>query len=306
MAAQLVSGYLAIAIDLGGTQIRAGIVDETGRIHRREAVRTQSDSNAEIVIAQIVSLIAQVTAGVSPTMIAGIGMSSPGPIDTSTGETLGLPSIKGFEDYALRTVLSERLGRPVALENDGISAVIGEWQLGAGKDFANIVYVTVSTGVGGGVIVDNRVMRGRRGMAGHVGHMSIVPHGERCGCGNLGCWEAYASATNFTKRAKAAGAGDDAAKVFEAARAGNRLALKLVAEQAEYLAQGFVSLMHLFSPDVLIMGGGMSQQFDLLQDPIMEHVSTYAMKPFQGCRIVPAALGTDSGLIGASRLVFMG
>jgi glucokinase len=305
MAAQPVINKQAIAVDLGGTQIRVGLIDETGTIHKRLAVRTMANTDGDTVTNQITELVAQASGGVDKKAIAGVGVSSPGPIDTDVGVTLGLPTIRGFDDYPLCDVLSRKLGRDVILENDGISAAIGEWQLGAGKGCAHVVYVTVSTGIGGGVIVDNHVVRGRRGMAGHVGHMSIVPDGEKCGCGNLGCLEAYASGPNFTKRAIKAGAGNDAAAVFAAARNGDAVAQALVREQAGYLAQGFVSLLHLYSPDVLIMGGGMSQQFDMLEPMIKHYVNNYAMPPFRGARIVRAALGVDSGLIGASRLVFM-
>ena len=305
MAAQPVSDRLAIAIDLGGTQIRVGLIDVAGTIHKRFAVPTLADTNGDTVTSQIAELVARVSDGIDAKTIAGIGVSSPGPIDTDTGMTLGLPTIKGFDDFPLRDVLSQKIRQDVVLENDGIAAAIGEWQLGAGKGCAHVVYVTVSTGIGGGVIVGNNVLRGRRGMAGHVGHMSIVPNGERCGCGNLGCLEAYASGPNFTKRSIKASAGNDAAAVFAAAKSGDAVAQSLVREQAGYLAQGFVSLLHLYSPDVLIMGGGMSQQFDMLYPMIADYVGKYAIPAFRGARIVRAALGVDSGLIGASRLVFM-
>jgi glucokinase len=305
MAAQLVSGQLAIAVDLGGTQIRVALVAADGTVHARVADRTKADANGDVVTDQIAELVSNLRKDMASENILGVGVSSPGPLDTTTGYALGLPTIAGFDNFPLRDVLTRKLGMDVRLENDGIAAAIGEWQLGAGKGCAHVVYVTVSTGVGGGVIVDNHVLRGRRGIGGHVGHMSIVPNGEICGCGNAGCLEAYASATNFTRRANKAGIIGDAAAVFVAAKAGNRLARELVQQQALYLAQGFVSMMHLYSPDVLIMGGGMSQQFDVLQGPINDYVQRYAMPAFRDARIVRAALGVDSGLIGASRLVFM-
>jgi glucokinase len=305
MVARTVNQRPAIAVDLGGTQIRVGVIDDAGHIHKRFAEPTLADTDGDTVCQQIADLVAKACDGMDRSDIAGIGVSSPGPIDTDQGVTLGLVNIKGFDDFPLRAVLSTKLGRDIMLENDGIAAAIGEWQLGAGRGSANVVYVTVSTGIGGGVVVDNHVLRGRRGMAGHVGHMSIVPHGEICGCGNAGCLEAYASGPNFTKRANAAGIAGNAAAVFLAAKAGNRMARALVDQQALYLAQGFVSLLHLFSPDVLIMGGGMSQQFDVLYPMIAEYVGKYAMPAYRGAGIVRAALGVDSGLIGASRLVFM-
>lgn len=300
------TGQLAIAIDLGGTQVRVALVDSVGKIHARLAERTRADSNGDVVSGQIAKLANQLIGQAGRENILGVGASSPGPIDTATGTTLGLPTIAGFENYPLRDALSEKIGMAVKLENDGIAAAIGEWQLGAGKGLANVVYVTVSTGVGGGVIVDNHVLRGRRGMAAHVGHMSIVANGEICGCGNAGCLEAYASATNFAKRANQAGLAGDAASIFALASTGNTLAQQLVQQQALYLAQGFVSMMHCFSPDVLIVGGGMSQQFDVLIGPINSYVQRFAINAFREARIVKAALGGDSGLIGVSRLVFLG
>jgi glucokinase len=306
MVARAVSEKLAIAIDLGGTQIRVALVDADGAVRARVSEATQADTNGDVVAEQIASMAKALLQQAGRENILGIGVSSPGPIDTATGVTLGLPTIRGFDNFPLRSVLAQKIGMDVLVENDGIAAAMGEWQLGAGKGFANVVYVTVSTGIGGGVIVDNHVLRGRRGMAGHVGHMSIVPHGEICGCGNAGCLEAYASGPNFTRRANAAGVQGNAAAVFAAAKAGHALAQELVRQQALYLAQGFVSLLHLYSPDVLIMGGGMSQQFDVLHGPINDDVQRYAMKPFRDVHLVKAALGGDSGLIGASRLVFLG
>ncbi len=309
------TGDLAISIDLGGTQIRAALVDRTSAILQRTSELTRATAGPEIVIGQIASLAAQVSDGVDQQHIVGAGVSSPGPIDTKSGMALNIPTLAGFADYPLLTKLIERLAMPVHLENDAIAAAIGEWRFGAGKGCASIVYVTVSTGLGGGVIVDNQVLRGKRGLAGHVGHMTFVMDGELCGCGNAGCFEAYASGTAFTNRAIAAaadaqtslgkdGKAIDAAAVFAAAREGDSLARSLVALESDYLGRGFASLMHLYSPDVLIMGGGLSNCFDDMRDGIMRAVETHTIPAFKGTPIICADLGDNSGLIGAASLVF--
>lgn len=291
---------LAICIDLGGTQIRAAVIDAAGNIHARATVKTQAQAGPEVVTDQIAELAREVAKDQNPKNILGAGICSPGPLDTTCGIALSLPTLAGFENFPLRDVLTQKLAMPVALENDGICAAIGEWRFGAGQGFANVVYVTVSTGIGGGVIVDNHVLRGRQGMAGHVGHMTFVADGEICPCGNRGCFEAYASGTAFTRRANVVAA----KQVFEAAKNGDAAAQVLVNQEAIYLGQGFASLMHLYSPDVLIMGGGMSAQFAMLYPKMWAAQQNCAMPAFRTIPIVCASLAENSGLVGAASLIF--
>jgi glucokinase len=307
---------LAVGIDLGGTQLRAALVDQLGNILKRAEVATKAMEGPEIVVRQIGEIAASVTDGVADDAILGVGVSSPGPLDTDKGTALSIPTLVGFVNYPLRTELQKRFAQPVHLENDGISAAIGEWKFGAGQGLANVVYVTVSTGVGGGVIVDNKVLRGRMGMAGHVGHMVIAKDGERCNCGNRGCFEAYCAGPFFAERGRRraeAHAGTslgknsavvDARAIFAAARAGDQLAQELVAEQAAILGTGFASLAHLFSPDVIIMGGGLSNEFELLRPGVVARFREGAMPAFKDVTIMRARLGANSGLIGAASLVF--
>ncbi len=309
---------LAIGVDLGGTQVRAALIDGHGRVLKRRFEPTKADAGPDVVIGQISALVSDVCQNVDRGSILGAGVSSPGPLDTDMGIALAVPNLAGFVNFPLRARLVQVLAMPVALENDGISAALGEWQFGAGKGSANVVYVTVSTGIGGGIIIDNRVLRGRQGMAGHVGHMSFVHGGETCVCGNRGCFEAYASGTAFTRRAVKAAAGAaatalgqdgraiDAAAVFAAAREGDPIAKALVEEEADFLGQGFASLLHLYSPDILIMGGGLSAQFDALHEGLIQSLRTYAMPPFRNTPVIRAALGANSGLIGAASLVLKG
>jgi glucokinase len=306
----------ALAIDLGGTQLRASLVDRNGQLLHRHAGTTPATAGAEAVVAAIAGAAREVAANIPRAEILGVGVSSPGPIDTESGTALRLPTIAGLENFPLRGALEDALGQNVWLENDGIAAAIGEWKRGAGQGLHSLVYVTVSTGIGGGVIADGRVLHGHKGLAGHVGHLCIDHRGLRCACGNTGCWEAYAAGPAFAARSRIAAEAaphsrlhSDAATlqpadVFSAAENGDELAITLVEEEARLLGVGITSLTHLFSPERVIIGGGLSQAFDKLQPGISAYVKANAMPAFRDVEIVRAGLGGDSGLIGAAELVF--
>ena len=288
----------AIALDLGGTQTRAALVDENGNVSNRVSLPTPAQDGGEAVVAQLAKAAEQAAQGEAD--IIGVGLSSPGPLDTDKGLAIDLPTIKGMINFPIRAALEAKLNRKVHLENDGIAAAIGEWKHGAGQGLKSVVYVTVSTGIGGGVIVDGNVLRGRKGMAGHVGHLAIYPDGLRCNCGNAGCWEAYAAGPAFTARANAKSAAD----VFAAAYAGDTKAQKHVDEEARLLGIGITSLLHLYSPEKIIIGGGLSNAFDQLHPGIDAYIQQNAMLAFKDVPVVKAALGGNSGLIGAAMMVF--
>ncbi len=306
----------AIAVDLGGTKVRAAHVDQNGTILDRTEVATEAKAGPDAVLKQIEVVVSTIRQNASGIDFLGVGVSSPGPLDTKLGIALSLPTIEGFDNYPLLDELKNRLRMPVHLENDAIAAAIGEWRYGAGVGFANVVYVTVSTGIGGGVIVDNHVVRGRQGMACHIGHMILVPDGETCNCGCLGCFEAYGAGPAFVTRAKTAAQKSptsclvlkhgeiDTQAIFAAALTGDKLAQELVAEEAKILGTGFTSLAHLFSPDVIIMGGGLSNQFDALSEGMNARFQKLAMAAFKNTKIARAKLGGNSGLVGAASLVF--
>ncbi|MCF3642046.1 ROK family protein [Rhizobium sp. TRM95111] len=308
---------VAIGIDLGGTQVRAALVSERGTVVAQAEERTDATAGPDRVLSQILDLAEGVLAAATPLSVVGVGVSTPGPVDTIAGVASDVPTLAGFAGFPLKTELQKRFPFPVSLENDGIAAAIGEWQFGAGKGHVNLIYVTVSTGIGGGIITDGRVLRGRKGMAGHIGHMSIVPNGELCPCGNRGCFEAYGSGTAFALRAQKRagesldtilgrdGAPIDSRGVFAAARRGDRLANQLIDEEAEILGRGLTSLIHIFSPDLVVMGGGLSHEFDRLHPGIRAYVARWAMPAFNDVRVVRAALGQNSGLVGAAALAFL-
>jgi glucokinase len=304
---------VTVGIDLGGTQVRAGLV-RNGEVLARAAQPTDIAGGPAAVLAQFDALVAEVksAANVAP---VGIGICAPGPLDSSSGVVLDIPTLPGWHDFPLRDAVAARYGLPALLENDGIAAAFGEWRFGAGRGAQNLVFVTVSTGIGGGVVADGRLLHGHRGMAGHVGHLRLAPEGPRCPCGGIGCFEAFASGSALGRRARdtAARSGGflaeaaqqeriEARHVVVGARAGDAACRALLDEEADYLARGFISLVHLFSPELIVLGGGVSQAFDLIGQRLAAGVRDGVMPAFRDVRIVPAALGDNCGLIGAATL----
>ena len=293
-----------MGVDLGGTNLRVAVINAAGTVLARKSVPTEAAGGPDAIIAQILSL-AQNLGGADWVDISAVGVAAPGPLDSGAGVILGIPTLPGWEDFPLRSVLADKFQRPVVLENDGIAAAFGEWKSGAGQGFGHMVYVTVSTGIGGGVVADNRLLRGRRGMAGHVGHMLIAIDGPRCACGAIGCFEALASGTAFTAAARHAGFADAAAAVA-AARAGDSTAIAVVNHEADLLGYGFASLLHLYAPQRLIVGGGVAEALDLMHPRIKAQLNRHAMPPFRDIDIVRAGLGDNSGLVGAAMLALTG
>lgn len=309
---------LAVGIDLGGTQVRVALVNRQGAILAREATGTDSVGGPTAVMAQFTRLIAAACVDIDTDRIVGVGISAPGPLDSETGTVLEIPTLPGWDDFPLRQRFSEVASLPVTLENDGVAAAYGEWMFGAGRGLRNLVYMTVSTGIGGGVVIDNRLLHGRRGMAGHIGHMRIDRDGPVCSCGAVGCFEAFAAGTALGRAGRAAvqsgrptlmtSLSDPATlaahHVVEAARAGDAVAMELLDREAYYLGIGITALVHLYSPDRVIIGGGVSQAFDLLRAGIEAVVQERALRPFRSVEIRTAGLGTNSGLVGAAALAF--
>ncbi len=312
------TGRLAFGIDLGGTQIRLALVDDAGRVLRRAARRTDVAGGPNAVLTQIQQMADEIGHRSDSHRISGIGISAPGPLDSLSGTVIDIPTLPGWQGFPLRDAASKLFGLPVVLENDGIAAAFGEWKFGAARGLRHMVYVTVSTGIGGGVVVDDHLIRGRRGMAAHVGHMKLAQDGPRCSCGELGCFEAFAAGTALGAAARAAIRASPgsvlarsldpgnltAVDVVAAAREGDALACRLIDQEARYLGIGFTALLHLYSPDMIVMGGGVSQAFDLLQAGIHAVIQNTAMVPFRDAKVVQAELKDNAGIVGAAGLVF--
>ena len=193
--------------------------------------------------------------------ICGVGIGSPGPLDAEAGIVVHASTLRGWDDVPLAALAAARLGRPVRVDNDANVAALAEWRFGAGRGLRHMVYVTVSTGIGGGVILDGRLLHGRGSMAGEIGHMAITEAPVPCSCGALGCWEALASGPALGARATALGSlGRVTARdVARLAEAGDAIALGLLAEEARYLGLGFANLLHLYAPEMIVVGGGVSE-----------------------------------------------
>ena len=306
---------LAIAIDLGGTQLRAALflADE---MQTRAALPTDVSGGPIAILQQMEALIEQVCEGVDKSQIAGVGLSMAGPVDTKSGIALGIPTLPGWTDYPIKFELTKRTSLPVIVENDAIASTLGEWRYGAGRGVQNLVYLTVSTGIGGGAVIDGRLVHGRKGMAAHIGHMRLTQNGPECSCGAIGCFEALASGTALAKRAQNVVGADQttylgvakknglikAIDVIDGARSGDKQCISLVEEEAKYLGQGITSLIHVFSPELVVIGGGMSQAFDLLEANINAVIRSDAMEPFKDVPVVRSALGDNSGLVGAATM----
>jgi glucokinase len=304
----------AIGIDLGGTQVRVALVDDTGEVLRRSAVRTDVAGGPRAVMAQFKALIADIAGDEGLANLSGVGVCAPGPLDSTTGTFIHVPTLPGWEDFPLRDELSETLGTRVVVEGDAIAACYGEWRFGAGKGLQHLLYITVSTGIGGGVISDGRLLHGRRGMTAHVGHFRMAMQGPRCSCGAVGCFEAFAAGTALDKRARQAAldhpgsllaglASPAAGDVVEAARWGDAVARGLIDQEADYLGEGLTSLIHLYSPEKVILGGGVSNGYDLMAERIHAVIRGTALPSFREVPVVKAGLGDNAGLVGAAALL---
>lgn len=294
----------ALAIDVGGTRIRAAIVTRDGQLLCRGETATPATLGAKETVECIIALSREVMGAEHAPKVVGI--CAPGPLDVGRGLALATPTIKGFDaGYPLRDRIAEALALPVFLDHDGHAAALAEWRFGAGRDQQNMVYITVSTGIGGGAIVDGRLQRGRMGMATHVGHMTVAPSGPICMCGNRGCWEALASGPALQAQARRLGFADGK-EAFRAARAGEARAIALIADQARWLALGIVNLIHIYSPDCVVIGGGVGEELDLMRGILEEEIEQRALPPFRRTTVHKARLRGNAGLVGAALVGFDG
>jgi glucokinase len=307
-----------IGVDLGGTQIRAARVDRQGTQAARSDQLTHADKGGEAVMGRIFECVDQVLQGVPSEEIEGIGIGAPGPIDAE-GRLHNPPNLPDWPDFSLSDRLSKRFGVPAFAGNDANVAALAERRFGAGKGVDDLVYVTVSTGIGGGIVSGGKLLVGARGYAAEIGHQTLVIDGPICGCGQPGHLEALASGPAIAREAKerieqgaetslkAHGDQLDASHVTRAAEAGDSLAIELLAQAGFYIGLGLVNLIHILEPARILIGGGVSQAGELLFKPIRETVHSHLMSPvFQSVEILPADLGADVGLLGAVALVLEG
>ncbi len=300
-----------VAVDLGGTQLRAGLGTESRGIVHRVTARTDHSEGPDSVLRQVAAMAEAVLSDTDTRHadIRRLAIAAPGPLRPDRGVVYDAPNMPGWHEVAIVRELERLTGIPVVAVNDANAAALGEHTFGAGRGYRHVVYLTVSTGIGGGVIVNDQLLEGWHGTAGELGHMTIDRNGPECVCGNVGCLEALASGTSIARRfreRRMAGEpsllppGAGAAEISAAASAGDPLAADVFQGAAEDLGHGVVNAIHIFSPEIVIIGGGVSQAGIALFEPVRAVVAARAMAiPRQDVRIEPAALGDNAGLFGA-------
>lgn len=312
---------LWIGVDIGGTAIKAGVVDEAGHIVEKREVPTATHEGPDRVLERLVELITQLkaVAEASGAAVGGVGVGVPGPdLDVERGVVIRAVNL-GWKNVPLRDRLIAGLpGLPVSVNNDANLAALGEAWVGGGKGAQHLLLITVGTGVGGGVVIGGRVYPGADSLAGEIGHVTVRPEGgHRCNCGKTGCLETEASATAIIREAReAARSGRSphlagilarngvltARDVVEAAQAGDEVAQALFAYAGRVLGLALANAANLLNPERIVVGGGVSHAGELLFVPLQEAYRAHALPAVAKRPVVPAELGNDAGLIGAARL----
>jgi len=313
--------HYIVGVDLGGTQIRACLADAEGNIRRETRLPTLAREGLQPVLGRIKGAITEVLRNTQHGTVLGIGIGSPGPLDPYTGVVIQAPNLPGWDHVPLGDIISKAFALPVYVNNDANLAGLAEYRFGAGRGCSDIVYLTVSTGLGGGIVCGGQLLLGAHGLAGEPGHATVEPSGPRCNCRHVGCLEVMAAgpaiarhATELIRRGEASSLSEvlrsggelTAEVVGQAAQQGDSVALQAIQRAAYYLGIGVLNLIHIFDPDRVILGGGVSKLGPLLFDPVRELVRERAITPVQRqTPIVPAALGDQVGLLGAVAWVMM-
>ena len=310
-------GY-TVGIDIGGTKVLGGVVDETGAIISR--ARRDTPAEGGVALTQAIADVALEL--MKDSEIESVGVSVAAFISADRKTILATPNIKDWNGVNLDYELTSRIGLPVVIENDANSAAWGEFKFGAGRGKENILMLTVGTGIGGGIVVNSNLLRGSFGIAAEIGHLRIVPNGLLCGCGAYGCFEQYGSGTALLRHAREAiqahpdrasnilNRGDGSIEgvkgsaITEAARDGDELALSIFETTGDYIGAGIASLAVILDPEAVVIGGGVIDAGDILLNPIRTGMEKYM--PFAGKhphpQIVAAQLGNEAGLVGVADL----
>ncbi|MCC7147483.1 MAG: ROK family glucokinase [Phycisphaeraceae bacterium] len=316
-----------LGLDLGGTNIKAGVISAQGAVLSRHSLPTPAAKGFEAVAEQIAQAgrQAMAQAGVTVGDVQAVGVGAPGLLDHERGLVLDAPNLPGWRSVPLAARMTAILGRPTYIENDANAAAFGEYWAGAGREskVRHLVMLTLGTGIGSGIVVEGRVVHGGFGIAGEAGHLMIIPGGRPCGCGQKGCLEAYASANATAKRAVEAlqsGAASSltrvlaeggveavtAHQVFQAALAGDGLALRLVDETAYYLGIACINFSRILDPQMIVFAGGMALAGDFLFERIRAAYRNlnWSLAAAGQVQIVGARLGNDAGMIGAAGIAW--
>ncbi|TQR43230.1 ROK family glucokinase [Paenibacillus popilliae] len=311
------SEQIYVGVDLGGTAIKVGICNAEGKLLHTFEGPTEVAKGPDTVMDNIEKYVRLIVEQ-SPydwSQVAGVGAGVAGFTNVKEGVIILAPNV-GFKDVPIRSILEERLGKPVKIDNDANVAALGEVWSGAGKGIDHCVCYTLGTGVGGGIIINGRIVQGFSGLAGELGHMAVIPDLEaiQCGCGKMGCLETVSSATGIIRMANDAVERGDrtslslvesitAKDVFDAAKAGDEVAVRIVSRAAYYLGKAMAAVAVTLNPERFIIGGGVSKAGEFLFEQIRETFMKLTPDPVtRGVSIVPAELGNDAGMIGAAGL----
>ncbi len=309
-----------IGIDLGGTKIAAGLVDENGAIIHKDSVPTRREREYGDIIKDMAMISLKVVkeAGHNINEVKSIGVGSPGTPNSRDGILVYNCNL-GFRNVHIRAEMQKYIDLPVFLENDANCAALAESVAGAAKDVNDSITITLGTGIGGGIIINKKIYSGFNNAASEIGHMVIVSGGVQCTCGRKGCWEAYASATALIRQTRAIAekypdskinsltgndlSGIDAKTAFDAAKLGDEAGKKVVEQYIEYVAEGITNAINSFSPEVVVIGGGVCKEGEYLLKPLREKVNLdIYCKDVPQTRLRVAEMGNDAGIIGAAML----
>jgi glucokinase len=303
-----------IAVDIGGTRLRVAVFEKDQTIPLRQKwTPTKGPGDP---MDRLVDLIRSMwPVGDS---VLSIGAAAPGPLNPKTGVLYKAPNIPGWENLPLRKILADAFDVPVAVGNDANMAALGECRFGAGQGHSDLIYITISTGIGGGVILDDRLVLGNKGLAAEIGHVTVVPNGPKCGCGKRGHLESVASGTAIARWTKEqiasgrssqlAGLADFSAKeVSQAADEGDELAVEAMRTAATFMGVALADYLHIFNPTMIILGGGVSRSGPIFIDPMKAAMRTHVISPeyMDNLQVELAALGDNAGLLGTLELARM-
>ena len=310
-------GRVVIGVDLGGTNLRTAILSPDGNILDRHKEATCAADGWEKVVARLIENIKRqrksaIQQGFD---VAAVGVGAPGVIQADKGIVVKSPNFPDWNNLPLKDQLEKALGTPVFLENDANAAALGEQWRGAGRGIRSMILLTLGTGVGGGIILDNKIWHGADGMAGEIGHMTLIPDGRPCTCGNTGCLEMYSSARGIVQSfrealGKSGGVPDQlkqisSEQVYEAAGAGNETAVRVMKDMGRMLGIGIASLINIFNPERIVVGGGVKDAWPLFIGATREEIIKRAFAvPAKRTEIVPSELGDDAGMVGAAAVAF--
>jgi glucokinase len=316
-----------LGIDLGGTNVSVGCVDDTGRIITKHAVPLGKPKTRKEVLESIYAVTEETLkrAGMRPGQVRAIGIATPGTLDIARGVVVSATNLPEWEDVPLRDLIQKRFAAPTVLENDANAAAWGEYWAGVGKEtrlveggpVSSLVMLTLGTGIGGGIVINGKVWHGFKDAAAELGHVTIDFRGRQCACGQLGCLEAYASADSTVRRfleAVKSGSASNLERIvrehpetvssrliYEEALKGDALSRKTMEETGFYLGVGIVSILHFLNPQMVVLTGGLTGAGTMLMDPLMRVVQERALtRSREDAKIVFARLGVDAGFIGAA------